>query len=181
MTRDFVGEALHGGQRLAAEGVFAVEIVLDDPGVGRPRHVEHGEPLLERHGDAERMLAGGGEVDEARRGMAYLRHLPAVAVDRQRPQPGAGAEEGAARAEISRLLHPHGVAFVEQQAGEEIERRLAAGGDDDLLRRAADPPHGGEEAGDDVAQFGMAGDVVVAEEILAAEAGAPRQRAGSRS
>ena len=62
-----VGQPLHRWQRLATEGVFAIEIVLDDPGIGGAGDLEHRQPLFERHGDAERMLAGRRQVDQPRR------------------------------------------------------------------------------------------------------------------
>ena len=168
-----LGEALHRRNRLAAKRVFAVEIVLDDPGIGSLADVENGEALLERHGDAERMLAGRGEIDEFRRRIVDRRDLPAGPGDRQRTEFRSGGKQRAAGAEIARLLHPGDIALADEDAGEEVERRLAAGGDHDLVGRATDPAHRREEPGDHPAQFRVAGNVVVAEEVLAAIARAP--------
>ena len=53
------------------------------------------------------------------------RHLPAVPRHGQRPEPRTRREEGAAGAEIAGLLHPHRIAGVDQEAGEQVERGLS--------------------------------------------------------
>ena len=58
-------EALHGGDRMAAEAVLAVVVVLDDPGVVLLGELEQAEADVHRHDEAERPLAGRGDEDQA--------------------------------------------------------------------------------------------------------------------
>jgi len=70
-----------------------------------------------------------------------------------------------------RVLHPHRIAGIEEQAGEEIERLLDARDDGDLARRAAHAAHGREVFGDRLAEARIAERATVGEEVAGPAAG----------
>jgi hypothetical protein len=118
------------------------------------------------------MLARRGEIDKPG-WWTRFRGPPAVAPDRQRHELGTGGEKGAARPYVAWFLHPHRIARVDQQPGKQIKRGLSSGGHHDLLGHASNPAHNSQEARDHLAQVGMPGNIVVAEEVIASEACVP--------
>ena len=85
-----VVQALHRRDRMPAEAILAVVVVLDDPGVVLLGDMEEAEAHVHRHHQAERPLAGGGDEDQARRRAVVGLELPAVRTDGQRDRPPAG-------------------------------------------------------------------------------------------
>ena len=112
--------ALHGRDRLALEPVFAVEIVLDDPGIQAVRHVEQAQPLLHAHGGAQGVMAGRRHIDDARCRTGGRIQRPSVAVDEKRREAGARSEERGLGTVVSRLLDPGRLAGVEQDPRQQI-------------------------------------------------------------
>ena len=165
-------EALHRRDRLTAQAVLAVVVVLDDPGIVPLGDLQEPQPLVHLHDPAERPLAGGCHEDEPRRRHWRLQ-IPALGVDPQRCRLPAGRQEGVVRAKIAGLLHPEVIAFVHQQAADQVEAGLRTADDDDLLRRATNTPRGGEIVGDGLLQPRMAGDEMVAEQVLPRVPGVP--------
>ena len=168
-------EALHGRDRPAAEAVLGVVIVLDDPGIVALGQRKQAQAILHAHDHAQGPLAGRCDEDEAGRPVALGVQIPAAAADIQRLDRSTGTGEGAAGAGISGVLHPDRVARIGQHPCDEVERRLGAAQHDHLIRAALHAPRDAEIVCNGLAQPGMPGDVVVAEEVLARPAGVPRQ------
>jgi hypothetical protein len=79
---------------------------------------------------------------------------------------------------VAGVLHPGGVAGVEEDAGGEVEGLLRAGGDDDLFPGAADAAGGAEILGDGAAERGEAGGVGIAHAFGAGAANGAGGEAG---
>ena len=154
----------------AAKPVLAVIVVLDDPGPATLGDAQELQPLLDPHDRAEGPLAGGGDVDEARRRQLGVGQLPAMPADPEWSQSSAAGEKGALGTQISGLLHPDMVAVVHQDARDEVERGLGAGDDDHLIGQAVDPPRYADGAGDGLPQAGVPGEREVAQQVLVAAA-----------
>jgi hypothetical protein len=101
---------------------------------------EQRQPAAEAHGDSERELPRGRDEYQprVRRASQTLSNVESLGIDGHRDDPGAGSQESAACADVPRVLEPHLVPGVEEDAAHEIECLLRSGGDEDLIRRAAD-------------------------------------------
>ena len=89
----------------------------------------------------------------------------------------ARRNEGRAGAVIAGLLHPHGVAVVDEDPRQQVERRLRAVGDDDLLGLALHAARRRQIAGDRLAQRRISLDVIGAEQVVMGELGAAAEQA----
>lgn len=99
-------------------------------GLGQQRH-----PPRQAHGHAERILVGGRGVDEPRRRVFPLWVEP-LFIHRHRVHPGAGTLHGGAGPGVAGILHPDGIAGIDQQLGRQQDPLLGAGEDQDLVRLA---------------------------------------------
>src|SRR5205823_148749 len=126
--------------RLARIAELAVVVVLDDPGVVARCPVEEGYAPLETERGAGRILMRRRDVGESRARRAADADVDAhsLAIDRHGRDRRAGEIERSARAEVARVFDPDGVAAIEQQHGERVQRLLRAVEDDDVIRLAAD-------------------------------------------
>jgi hypothetical protein len=93
---------------------------------------------------------GGGDVGELGVG-GEVRHgvdPEAVGVDRDQAERGARRGEDLPGLRVAGLLDDGGVAGVEPEPGEQVERLLRAAGDDDPLQPTADAARAPEIGGD---------------------------------
>jgi len=166
-------EALKRWNGMALEAVFTVIVILDDPGVPALGDADKIEALFHGHGDAQRMMAARRRVDEARHRRRGI-EIPAAILDPQRRQSCASRKKCRGSAIIAGLLHPHGIAGVEQHARQEIESRLRTVGDDDLLGGAVHAARHGDIARDGIAERRIALHMVGPEQLVTCQLGAAR-------
>src|SRR6218665_507875 len=168
--------ALHRRNGLPLEAILAVVVVLDDPCVATLGDFQQAQPLLHAHGGAKRVMAGWRHANDTRGRTGPAIQRPAAAIHMQRRQPGTCDFKGRLRAKIARLLHPHRVAGIQQQARQQIESALRAADDDNLLRATAHAPRSVEVRRDRLAQWGKTQRVISAKQGIPTAGAAPGEQ-----
>ena len=158
-------EPLQRRKRAALVTKLAVVVVLEDEALARRGPCEEREAPGQAQRHAERQLACGRHEREPRVRAARDAggDVDAFAIDGHRHQPRARRDEGAGRAEIAGILHPHRVARIEQRPCREIHALLRAGSDNHLAAAAAHAARCGQVRGDRRAQLGQAARIAVGE------------------
>ena len=173
-------EGVKGRSRPAHVLEFAVEVVLHDERALGPGPFEELEPAGQRQRAAQRVLVRRGHVGETRprATAASFPYVQAFAVGGNRDEARPGARQRGAHAGVPGVLHPGGVAGLEEQAGHEVQALLRAGHHEHLIRVGVDTPRRSHVRGDGFAQGTVTLDVAVAEPLggLAAEDGAGQPR-----
>ena len=123
------------GDRIAVVAQLAVGIVLDDQEIVLVG--ERGEPLTSRprEHDARRIVVVGDDIDElgpqsGLESFGELVDIETVGVDGHPDQIGLGGAEHLASTDIAGVADDDGIAGVEQDAADEVERLLGPGGDE---------------------------------------------------
>ncbi len=131
-------EALHGGNRPPRVAIFAVVVVFENQRARSTCPLQQRKTAPQAHGDAQRELVCWSDVDET----CMLPSLQAafqvetLGVDGHAANLRTQRTKHHRRSRISRLLHPHWLAWIEQQAGCSIERFLRARNNQHLFGRA---------------------------------------------
>ena len=156
--------------------VFAVVVVLDDPGVVRLGEAQQAEAHVDRHDQGR--AATGRTV--SRRSAAAAAGRPSSSRQPSGPTRSGTGRPPAARKRCTRrgnrFLEPEMVARIHEQPADQVQRGLGAGDDDHLLGIAGDAARDGEMLGHRRPQPRMPAELVIAEQIAARVAHGRRQK-----
>src|SRR6185436_8419085 len=105
-------ETLKTGEWPASVSEFRIVVVLDNPRLGSPSPRQQREPSRGAHDCAEGELVRGGDEGEACFGGSAFAggNVESLIVDGNGNEASAGGDERSKAAEVSRILHPRGVA-----------------------------------------------------------------------
>jgi hypothetical protein len=164
-------------ERLSAEAVLGVVVVLDDP---RPRGLGPRKQIVtpsEAHGHAERKLVRGRHVGRAGGGGGATSggNLQTFGVDRYGHDARTGIAKGRHGPVIAGILDPDRIAWTRGRACDEAERLLRAGNDDHLLGAAQDAACFCEISGNGLSERPIATELTVLEQLPAHALPAPRR------
>jgi hypothetical protein len=153
---DVGGERPKARRPVLAEGELAVSDVLDEEEALMPRELDEGLSALGREADSRRILVVRDRVQELRRQAARQDSLElvdaeSVVIERDAHDLGLEALEGHHGAEVGRRLHRDGVAAIDEDLADELERLDCAAREEELLLGRPPPLEPLEPSGDEVA------------------------------
>jgi len=172
-------DALQRRQRAAVVSELAVVVVLEHPGGVPARPLQELHAPLKRERRAQGGLTRRGDEGQPRigsRGDARI-DVDSFSVDRDGHQVRARGTEDLAGAEVSRLLHPRGVALIEEQSGRDVEELLGAARDHHVVRGAGDAAVDAQVLGKGLAERSVSLRIDFAEPIRPGVAGVPGDEA----
>src|SRR5690606_27285163 len=128
-------EPLETDEGTAREAEFRVVVVLEDPRARPVRPVEESEPARGAQDRAERELIRRRDVRHARvrRGAFARRDVHPLLVDGDGYETGAGRAKRRMRSRVTRVLDPHLVSWIQEEAHCEIHTLLHSAQDEDLV------------------------------------------------
>ena len=123
-------------QRVAAPAEFRIAVVLQDPGIRAARPVEQRQASADRQRATQRRGMRWRDQHQAgvRRALDARGDIQTLGVAEYRHRRGAGGEQRTAAGDVAGILHPGGVARIQQQFRGDAQRLLRAGGHHDVAR-----------------------------------------------
>jgi hypothetical protein len=146
--------AVQRGQRADVVAELAVVVVFHDDRAGLPGPRDQRLPAAHRQAAAERVLVGGGGVEQPQVTGQFLGD-EAVPVDPAGHHPGAGPAQDLAPGGVTGLLQPGPVPRRQQRVREQREPAGHPLGDQDAGRRHGQPAGAAQVGGDLQAQLGQ--------------------------
>src|SRR5580692_7667620 len=129
--------------------IFAVVVIFKDDRAGPPRPFEQRQPATQAHSYAQRELMRRSHINQPKTRLSRLLPLSSASVEIQafgihwhRTNFRSHRAEDDRSTGISRFLHPHRIARIQQQARRPIKRLLHTRDDQNLIRRTLHAPRG---------------------------------------
>ena len=145
-------ESLESGDGTTGVAEFTVVIVFQNQRAEFAGGFEELQATGKTHGDSQRKLMAGCDVDEARAAQSGFAKLHALVVQRDVRNFCAERLEDGGRAGVSGIFHADAITGIEKEARDEVESFLGAGDDGDLIGGAIHATRGVEVVADSLAE-----------------------------